>query len=146
MQAGTVQIFWEMGMGLGDRERIGHVQFQVCFLGGESNYDSCPIACEIRTTGQNIRIRYLSAIDQFCYELSNDFLEPTEIVDCHGEFLEGSHKTMAGYGTKNGVRVRSWSQIWIKALKIFTPWHGSLMDFLEGFSLMFSSEFQNRLI
>jgi hypothetical protein len=91
-----------MGMGLGDRERIGHVQFQVCFLGGESNYDSCPIACEIRTTGQNIRIRYLSAIDQFCYELSNDFLEPTEIVDCHGEFLEGSHKTMAGYGTKMG--------------------------------------------
>ena len=34
-------------MGLGDRDRIGHVQFQVSFLGGESNYDSCPIACPI---------------------------------------------------------------------------------------------------
>lgn len=54
---------------------------------------------------KNIRIRYLSAIDQFCYELSNDFLEPTEIVDCHGEFLEGSHKTMAGYGTKMGSTI-----------------------------------------
>ena len=87
-------------MGLGDRERIGHVQFQVCFLGGESNYDSCPIACPIRTTGK----KYPHQIP-FCYELSNDFLEPTEIVDCHGEFLEGSHKTMAGYGTKMGSTI-----------------------------------------